>query len=138
LTISGLMDVTTTVALSLAVLTVAIEWSEVELEQLLLFMASVPVLAVIGMHCWIRLYSLCPVSAQAESGYGIWLAINVSIAFFAFTAFLVIFSESAYGLGAFIVAPATVLIAHVATEIPIVWLRGCGWTFERIKRTTGR
>jgi len=138
LTISGLMDMTTTAALSLAVLTVAIQWSEVEIEQLLLFIGSVPVFAVIGMHCWIRLYALCPISSQAESGYGIWLAINLSIAFFSFAAFLVIYSQSAYGLGAFIIAPTTVLIAHVATEIPIRWLRGCGWTFERISKTIDR
>jgi len=128
------MDVTATVALSLAVLNVAIQWSEVKVEQQLIFMGSVPVFAVIGMHCWIRLYALCPISAQAESGYGIWLAINVLIAFVAFVAFLSVYSQSAYVLGAFIVAPATVLVAHVATEIPIRWLRGCGWTFERISK----
>jgi hypothetical protein len=131
LTISGLLDVTTAAALVLTVLTSAIQWNETRPEGVLLFVASALLMAVVGMHCWTRLCALCPISAQAESGYGIWFAINVSIAFFVFLGFLSFNAQSKFAFLAFIIAPAAVLIAHVGTEIPIRWLRGCGWTFER-------
>ncbi len=131
LTISGLLDATTAAALVLAVLTSAIQWNEIEIETLLLFVPGALVMAVVGMHCWIRLCALCPISTQAESAYGIWLAINVSIAFFVFLGFLSFNAQSRFAFLAFVVAPAAVLIAHIGTEIPIRWLRGCGWTFER-------
>lgn len=131
LTILGLLDATTATALALTVLTSAIQWNEVELESVLLFIPAALFMSVVGMHCWTRLCALCPITAKAESGYGIWLAINVSIAFFVFLGFLSFNAQSRFAFLAFIIAPAAVLIAHIGTEVPLRWLRGCGWTFER-------
>ena len=135
-TISGLLDTTTAAALVLTVLTSIIQWNEVEPEAVLLFVASALLMAVVGMHCWTRLCALCPISTKAESGYGIWLAINISVAFFVFLGFLSFNAQSKFAFLAFIIAPTAVLIAHLGTEIPIRWLRGCGWTFERFDDST--
>ncbi len=135
LTISVLMDVTTAAALTLTVLTSAVQWTDVGPVGLLVFVPSSVLMGVIGMLCWSRLCVLCPISTQAESGNGIWLAINQSNAFFVLIGFLAIYSQSRLVFLAFIVAPLTVLVAHIGTEIPIRWLRGCGWTFARIEQS---
>ncbi len=132
LTILGLLDVTTTVALTLAVLTTTVNWADVGPVGLLVFAPSSLLMAVIGMHGWSRLCVLSPISSQADTGNGIWLAINHSNAFFVLIGFLAIHSQSRLAFLAFIVAPLTVLVAHIGTEIPIRWLRAAGWRFERV------
>ena len=135
LTILGLLDVTTAVALTLALLTTTVNWADIGPVGLLVFAPSSLLMMVIGMHCWSRLCILSPISAQADSGNGIWLAINHSNAFFILIGFLAIHSQSRLAFLAFIVAPMTVLVAHIGTEIPIRWLRGSGWRFERVDQT---
>jgi hypothetical protein len=134
MTILGLMDVTAAAALTLMVLTSAIRWADIEPESLLSFAPSSLFMALIGMHCWIRLCALCPMSARAESAYGLWFTINLLIAFIVFIGFLTVYAQSKLAFGAFIVAPLGVVMAHVGTEVPIRWLRGCGWTFERFDK----
>lgn len=131
MTISGLMDVTAAAALTLMVLTSAIQWAEIEPESLLSFAPSSLLMAVLGMHCWLRLCALCPISARAESAYELWFVINLLVAFLVWIGFLSFYAQSRLALGAFVVAPLGIIFAHIGTEIPIRWLRGCGWTFER-------
>jgi hypothetical protein len=132
LTIMSLLDVTAATALILTVVTSAIAWSEIEIDGLLCFIPGSLLMAAIGMHCWARLCVLSPISAEAESGYGIWMAVNIANAFFVFLGFVIFLSQTRMSFAAFIVAPLTVVFAHVATEIPIRWLRSCGWTMQRV------
>ena len=136
LTIFGLLDVTAAAALTLMVLTTAISWAEITPESLLSFAPASLMMAVIGIHCWFRLCAICPLSSRAEPAYSLWFTINVLVAFFSFLGFLVVYAESDLAFGAFVVAPLVLVVAHIGTEIPMRWLRGCGWTFERFEPGT--
>jgi Na+/proline symporter len=93
------------------------------------------IFAAFGLHVWTRLVSLCPIRQQAGTAFGIWMAVNILWAFLVFVSFAVGFSTSPVGLLGFIAAPGSLLVAHVWTEIPLRWLRGCGWEMVRIGET---
>jgi len=134
LTIFSLLDVTAAIALTLGMLTAG---NELDLRGLACFVPSAVILALFGIHVWARLLFICPVGQYAGSGFGIWMAVNVLLAFLIFVSAAVSFSSAPAGLLGFIVAPAALLVAHVWTELPLRWLRGCGWTLVRIDRTGG-
>ena len=133
--IFGLMDVTAAAALTLMVLTSAIQWADIAPESLLSFVPACLFMTMIGIHCWFRLCALCPISSRAESAYSLWFAINVLAAVVICIGFLSVYAQSRLSFAAFIVAPLALFVAHVGTEIPIRWLRGCGWTFERFENS---
>ena len=137
LTIFGLLDVTAAAALTLMVLTSAIRWAEIPPESLLSFAPASLGMAVIGTHMWLRLCAICPLSSRAEPAYSLWFTINVIVALCCFLMFSVYYAESDLVFGGFLVAPLVVFVAYIGTEIPIRWLRGWGWTFERFDANAG-
>jgi hypothetical protein len=130
MTIFSLLDVTAAIALTLGL--VPLEEVDFDPGGLVCTVPGLIVFAGFGLHVWARLMSLCPIRQHAGTGFGIWMAVNVLWAFLVFVSFAVGFSTSPAGLLGFIAAPGSLLVAHVWTEIPLRWLRGCGWVMVRI------
>ncbi len=126
-TIFSLLDVTTAIAMTLGLISL-----EQEFYDPRGFACMLPVLAAFGLHVWARLTSISPIRHDAGTGFGIWMAVNILWAFLVFVSFAVGFSTSPAGLLGFIAAPCSLLVAHVWTEIPLRWLRGCGWAMVRV------
>ena len=129
LTIFSLLDVTTAIAITFGL--ISLDTSSFEPRGLACMMTGLMVIAAVGLHVWTRLISLCPFRHDAAWGFGIWMAINILWAFLVFVSFAVAVSSSPVGLLGFLAAPGTLLVAYVWTEIPLRWLRGCGWTMIR-------
>ena len=128
-TIFSLLDVTTAIAIVLGLISLDNSLTDPPVIWLLMVIG---VFAAIGMHVWMRLTSLCPSRNLAGTGFGIWMAVNLLWAFLVFVSFSVNFSSSPAGLLGFVAAPGSLLVAHLWTEIPLRWLRGCGWVFSRV------
>ncbi|MFK8111981.1 MAG: hypothetical protein AB8B91_07250 [Rubripirellula sp.] len=128
ISISSLMDVTAAIALTLAV----VNLTGAKVLGLGCYVITALMLAVMGLHLWVRLMEICPVLHRGETGRGVWLSLNIAIAFFVFVGFTTSFSSTPVALVGFIAAPSTVVVAHYGTLIPLRWLSGLGWTMVRL------
>lgn len=129
LTIFSLLDVTAAIALTLALVTAQ---DDLDWRGLACYVPAAVVLALLGMHVWARLACLSAISQRRDMGFGIWMAINVILAFLIFLIYAVSSGNTPTGILGFISAPLALLVAHAWTEIPLRWLRGCGWGLVRI------
>ncbi len=86
-------------------------------------------MALVGMHGWGRLTSLSVSRLQRDLGFAMWMTGSAIWACFIFLAFVMAGANSSLAVLGFVIAPLTVLVAHLTTAIPIAWLRACGWKF---------
>lgn len=128
LTIFSLLDVTAAIALTLALVTAQdnLDW-----RGLACYVPAAAVFALLGMHVWARLACLSAIPQRRNTGFGIWMAVNVLLAFLIFLIYAASSGNTPTGILGFISAPLALLVAHVWTEIPLRWLRGCGWALVR-------
>ncbi|MCG8652497.1 MAG: hypothetical protein MI861_21840 [Pirellulales bacterium] len=127
--IKDMLDITAAVALTLGIM--SLESRSVSLGAYLCMVPACCVFALIGMHVWARLMSLSDDSSDIVSGSGFWLAGNISLACLIWLVFAISVDETSQYVQGLVTAVLVVLVAHWWTEIPIRWLRACGWKFVR-------
>ncbi len=87
--------------------------------------------ALIGMHVWARLTALSSDSSDIASGWGLWMAGNISLACLIWLVLAIVVDQTTLRLFGFFSAIAIVVAAHLWTEIPVRWLKACGWSLVR-------
>ncbi len=127
--IATLLDFTAAIALTLWL--VRLSDDSVSVEGSLCLLPASCLLAVIGMHVWARLMAISTESSSKINGLGVWMAGNVSIACLICLGFAIVVRNPRQGLIGMVGAALIVFVAHWWTEIPIRWLRGCGWRLVR-------
>ncbi len=128
LTIFSLLDVTAAIALTLALVTAQ---GDFDWRGLACYVPAAVVFALLGMHVWARLACLSSTRQRRDTGFGIWMAVNLVLALLIFLVYAVSGGNTPTGILGFISAPLALFVAHVWTEIPLRWLRGCGWALVR-------
>ena len=134
ITIFWIMDVTTAIAIVLAILSAL---PNRNYPGLLCIIPGAMIFALIGLPMWARLLAISLPKTHQESGMGLWIAANIIVALSVLFVWFVTYGDSPRAFIGFVAAAAVVVVAHGVTELQIRWLRGCGWTFVRLEKERG-
>ncbi len=127
--IALLLDVTAAIALTLWMLSLGGHLYSP--AAYLCFVPSSLLAGVVGMHVWARLMAISTDSSDVASGFALWMAGNISLGCIIWLALALMVTRPPQGLMGLVGAALVVLVAHLWTEIPVRWLRACGWTLVR-------
>jgi hypothetical protein len=127
--IALLLDVTAAIALTLWMLSLGGHLYSP--AAYLCFVPSSLLAGVVGMHVWARLTAISTDSSDVASGFALWMAGNISLGCIIWLALALMVTRPPQGLMGLVGATLVVVVAHLWTEIPVRWLRACGWTLVR-------
>ena len=127
--IASLLDVTAAIALTFWMLSVG--GHRYSAAAYLCFVPSALLAAVVGMHVWARLTAISTDSSDVASGFAFWMAGNISLGCIIWLTLALVVARPPQGLMGLVGAALVVVVAHLWTEIPVRWLRACGWTLVR-------
>lgn len=130
LTVATLLDATAAIALTMWL--IKLGHRHVPVAGYLCFAPTSVLCAVIGMHVWARLTSICNDSSDVASGFALWMAGNISLGCVIWLTMALVIPQPPHGMVGFIGAVMVVFVAHWWTEIPVRWLRACGWRLVRV------
>lgn len=129
LSIATLLDVTASIALTIWFISLSRHAHNP--AAYLCFVPAAVAGGVIGLHGWARLMAICSDSSDVTSGFAFWMAGNIGLGCLVWLTLAVAVNQPSQGLMGLIGALLVVVVAQLWTEIPIRWLRGCGWTLRR-------
>lgn len=136
ISIFWMMDVTSAIAILIALIAATPEF---DYRGLICYVPVTLLFASFGFPLCARINALSLSKTARETGFGLWIAVNVFVAALVFLIFVSVNGNSPVALIGLVAAPSMVAVAHYSTEIQIRWLRGCGWTFislNKIKHET--
>ncbi|QDT08666.1 hypothetical protein [Planctomycetes bacterium K23_9] len=125
--IVDVMDATASIALTLAIT----QASEFELAGALCLIPASMLMMTVGFHVWGRLQTMASQSSQSDQGRMIWGTGCVICGTLIFLMFAMASRESPVGLMGIPMVPITLLSMHYWSALVILWLRWCGWKFEK-------
>lgn len=128
ISIATLLDITAAIALTLWL--VSISQLPLSGAGYLCFVPSSLICLIVGLHVWARLTCLSVDSSDRASGQAIWTAGNLTMGCLIWIVLVVIIPEPSRSLLGLAGAVLAVCVNYVYTEIPLRWLRACGWRFE--------
>jgi hypothetical protein len=129
LSIASLLDVTAAIALTFWMLSLGGHLYSA--AAYICFVPAALLAAVVGMHVWARLTAISTDSSDVASGFAFWMAGNISLGCIIWLTMGLVVARPPQGLMGLVGAALVVLVAHLWTEIPVRWLRACGWTLVR-------
>jgi hypothetical protein len=130
LSIATLLDATAAIALTLCLAGLSrkqLPWAA--------FLCAVPgsaLLALVGMPVWARLTAIAGDSRDVAGGTAFWTAGNLLLGCLVWLTLAVLPEHPIDGVRGSAGVLLLTATAHLWTEIPIRWLRGCGWTMDRV------
>ncbi len=131
ITTRGLLDITAAIALTLWMFP---PLEETPLSAYLCYLPAAVLSGVMGLHVWVRLTSLSTDSTDHASGSVLWIAGNLSLVCLFWVALAIVVDDSMMRAFGFFSSAIVVFAAHWWTEIPIRWLKACGWSLTRIQQ----
>lgn len=129
LTVATLLDATAAIALTMCM--IKLGHRSVPAAGYFCFVPTALLCAVVGMHGWARLMSICHDSSDIASGFALWMAGNISLGCLIWLGMTLMLKSPPDGVVGFLGAILVVIVAHWWTEVPVRWLRACGWKLTR-------